>query len=328
MRMHGAVILARVQTVCGRHYRMRAMGGSVFKYSGLVFLGGVGYGIMATITKTGLAAGFDWTELVASQAFCGATLFLAVFAVSLVRGKRPFKPTKRELASMLLLGACSFSVSVLYNAALPGMSAAVATTFLFQYTWMGIVVQVIATRRPPNRFEVASAVTIVIGMLLVSGVVGEVPEGVEPWSVTLCLLAALVMAVYMYLSARVAVGREPVERGMFVCFGACVLAFAVCPTFFTGGALQEGVWHYGLFLGAAGLVIPVILFGIGTPHISTGLATIMASSELPTGVIVSMLVLGEDITLLQAAGVVIILCGVVISQVPNFLISRGLKVPR
>ena len=54
----------------------------------------------------------------------------------------------------------------------------------------------------------------------------------------------------------------------------------------------------------------------------------MASSELPTGVVVSMLVLGEDITLLQAAGVVIILCGVVISQVPNFLISRGLKAPR
>ena len=88
------------------------------------------------------------------------------------------------------------------------------------------------------------------------------------------------------------------------------------------------MWHYGLFLGAAGLVIPVILFGIGTPHISTGLATIMASSELPTGVIVSMLVLGEDITLLQAAGVVIILCGVAISQVPNFLISRGLKAQR
>ena len=63
--------------------------------------------------------------------------------------------------------------------------------------------------------------------------------------------------------------------------------------------------------------MPVALFGIATPHLTPGLAAIMASSELPCGIALSALVLGEPVEGLQVAGVVAILAGIVISQLPH-----------
>ena len=48
----------------------------------------------------------------------------------------------------------------------------------------------------------------------------------------------------------------------------------------------------------------------------------MASSELPCGILISVFVLGEPVSTLQAAGVVVILAGVVVSQLPNLLPAK------
>ena len=74
--------------------------------------------------------------------------------------------------------------------------------------------------------------------------------------------------------------------------------------------------------GACGLLSPVVLFGSGTPHRPTGLSTIMASSERPCGILISVCVLGEPVSTLQAGGVVVILAGVVGSQLPNLLPAK------
>ena len=63
----------------------------------------------------------------------------------------------------------------------------------------------------------------------------------------------------------------------------------------------------------------MVLFGIGTPHLSAGLSTIMASSELPCGIAISVLVLSEPVDALQTAGIAVIMLGVAVSQLPNLL---------
>ena len=144
----------------------------------------------------------------------------------------------------------------------------------------------------------------------------------DPLGVVCGLLSAVSTALFMFLSGRIGVDLPPIQRGLFVCLGACILGFAVCPGYFASGALQAGIWKYGLVLGAFGLLIPVVLFGIGTPHLPTGLSTIMASSELPCGILISVFVLGESVSTLQAVGVVVILAGVVVSQLPNLLPAK------
>lgn len=291
----------------------------------MVFLGGVCYGAMATTTKLALENGFTWEQTVASQPYFGMVLFVVAMAISLLVGRRPQKVSLRTVLKLCALGIVSFLISVLYNCALPYMPASLAITLLFQYTWMGVVLQVLITRKAPHVAEVVSAVVIVVGTVCASGVLSTELSGIPAWCITLCLLAALTMAVYMYLSGRTANELPPIQRGMTVCFGACLFAMCICPDFFASGVIERGIWKYGFILGAAGLVFPVILFGIGAARISTGLATIMASSELPAGILMTVLVLGESLDPLRIAGIIVIMVGVVIAQLPDLIGDRRSK---
>lgn len=298
---------------------MAAMQKNTLKYSALVFAGGASYGIMATTVKFALNDGFSWTQIAASQPLFGTLLFAAALLVLILRGKRPVRLSPKRIASLLALGLTTCTTCVLYNFALTKLPVAVAITLLFQFTWIGVVIQIIVTRRRPQPAELAAAAVILGGTLLASGLFSEALDQVDPLGVVCGLLSAVSTALFMFLSGRIGVDLPPIQRGLFVCLGACILGFIACPTYFASGALQAGIWKYGLVLGAFGLLIPVILFGIGTPHLPTGLSTIMASSELPCGILVSVLILGEPIDVLQTIGIVVILAGVVVSQLPNLL---------
>lgn len=292
---------------------------NTLKYSALVFAGGASYGIMATTVKFALNDGFSWTQIAASQPLFGTLLFATALLILILRGKRPVPLSPRRIASLLVLGLTTCTTCVLYNFALTKLPVAVAITLLFQFTWIGVVIQIIVTRRRPHPAELVAAAIILGGTLLASGLFSEALDTVDPLGIVCGLLSAVSTALFMFLSGRIGVDLPPIQRGLFVCLGACILGCIVCPTYFTSGALQAGIWKYGLILGAFGLLIPVILFGIGTPHLTTGLSTIMASSELPCGILISVLILGEPIDTLQAFGIAIILGGVVVSQLPNLL---------
>ena len=181
----------------------------------------------------------------------------------------------------------------------------------------------IATRRRPHGAEIGAAVIILGGTLLASGLFSSTVGYLDPLGIACALLSAVSCATFMFLSARIGVDLPPIERGLVVCLGACILGFAVCPDYFASGALQAGIWKYGLILGVFGLFVPVVLFGIGTPHLSAGLSTIMASSELPCGIAVSVLILSEPVDAFQVAGIVVIMLGVVVSQLPNLVPPRA-----
>lgn len=278
---------------------MAAMQKNTLKYSAVVFLGGASYGVMAATIKCALAEGFSWTQTAASQAFFGALLFAVALAALTVLGKRPVPLSPKRVLSLLGLGLATCTTCVLYNFALTMLPVSVAITLLFQFTWIGIVFQVVATRRKPRLAEIVAAAVILGGTLLASGLFSDTVGHLDPLGILCALLSAVSCATFMFLSARVGCDLPPIERGLVVCLGACILGFAVCPDYFSSGALQAGIWKYGLILGVFGLFVPVVLFGIGTPHLSAGLSTIMASSELPCGIAISVLVLSEPVDALS-----------------------------
>ncbi len=294
----------------------------VLKYSALVFLAGASYGAQATTVKVTYAAGFTWPQVVASQALFATLLFAIGLVVLRLRGTRLVPLAPKQVLALLALGVNTCIGTVLYNYALTLLPVSAAITLLFQFTWMGIVVQVIATRRRPHPAEAVAAAVILGGTLLASGLLFDEVGALDPLGVACGLLSAVSCASFMFFSGRVGRGLPPIERGFVVCLGACVLAFALCPDYVGSGVLQAGIAPYGLMLGLCALFVPVILFGIATPHLAPGLAAIMASSELPCGIALSMAVLGEPVAALQLVGVVAILVGVVVSQAPNLVPAR------
>ena len=142
---------------------------NTLKYSTLVFLGGASYGVMAATVKMTYAAGFSWTQAVASQALFGTLLFAIALAVSLGRGRKPAPLTPKRILSLMGLGLNTCATCVLYNLSLTMLPVSAALTMLFQFTWIGIVIQVAVTRRKPQAAELVAAVAILGGTLFASG---------------------------------------------------------------------------------------------------------------------------------------------------------------
>ena len=205
--------------------------------SALVFAGGASYGVMATTVKFALADGFQWTQVAASQPLFGTLLFAVALAVLALAGKRPVRLSPRGVLRLLGLGLTTCTTCVLYNFALTKLSVAVAITLLFQFTWIGVVIQIVVTRRRPNTAELAAAAIILGGTLLASGLFSEEAGAMDPLGVACGLLSAVSTALFMFLSGRIGVDLPPIQRGLFVCLGACILGFAVCPGYFASGAL-------------------------------------------------------------------------------------------
>lgn len=295
---------------------------SDLKYSALVFLGGACYGIQGPIVKMAYAAGFTWNQMVASQAIFGALLFSIALLIMRLRGKELQPLSPKRILALVALGVGTCANAALYNFSLSLLPASVAVTLLFQFTWMGIIVQLIVARRRPRTAEVVAAAIIVLGTLFAGGVFSEAVSGLNLLGVGCGLLAAVGYALIMLFFGRLSTSIPPVQRGFVVGLGSCVLALVICPDYFTSGALADGLWQFGLAVGVCALFVPVILLGIATPHLSTGLATIMASSELPCGIIASVVVLGESMDTLQLIGIATILTGVVIAQLPNLVAQK------
>ena len=68
--------------------------------------------------------------------------------------------------------------------------------------------------------------------------------------------------------------------------------------------------------------------GLGSPHLPAGVSTVMAASELPAGLLISMIALDEAISPVQWAGVAAILAGVVVSQAGNLASAKEARSAR
>ena len=301
---------------------MKSMQKNIVKYSALVFIGGASYGVMATALKMAYAAGFAWQQTVASQALFGALIFGVALLVTFLFGARPVKLGPRRIAALMGLGLTTCTTCILYNFALSRLPVAVALTLLFQFTWIGVVIQVVTTRRRPHAAELVAVVLILGGTVLASSLLSAETTALDPLGVAAGALSAVSTAAFMYLSSRIGTDLPPIQRGLFVCLGASVLGLLVCPTYFSSGVLAAGIWKYGFVLGLFALFIPVIAFGLGTPHLLPGISTILASAELPCGILLSVFILGEAIDAAQTLGVVVILAGVAVAQIPQFLEQR------
>ena len=282
----------------------------------LVFLGGCSFGPSSSVIKMAYEAGFAANDVVMSQYLFGwmmmAVLAGGLFAASAARKKAaaPKLPRAKNVIGIGAVGISIALVSTCYIFALQTVPAHIAVILLFQYTWMDIILEALYTRKLPHISIVTSALILVAGTLLAAGV-GAGAEHLDPIGILFGIGSAFFYAIYIFLLGKVDVEVHPITRSF--CILSFALLFLICiftPAYFTSGVLADGLWKYGILIGILGCAIPSFFFAIGTPKISTGAATILSSSELPAGIICSVIILSEAVTPLQWAGVVLLFFGI------------------
>ncbi len=280
-----------------------------------VLLGAASFGVLSTVVKLAYADGFSTGEVTGSQMLLGCVvLWLLSF--------RSWKLMRSMSAATRwkLLGSGVFTgmTGVFYYLSLQRVEASFAILLLFQFTWMGLVLDGVLHRRPPTRRKLLGAAVIAGGTLLATGVLGHMQATLAQASgigIVLGLLAALCYTLFMHVSGRVATEVPPVLRSAWMLTGAVAAVWLVFPPqFLWNGALAGGLWLWALILALFGTIIPPYLFAKGAPSLDTGLTAILGSVELPVVMICSTLLLGERMSALQWLGVALIMCGVLLSE--------------
>ena len=296
------------------HRSMRA-GSKVQRIAALeVFVGGACYGANATMYKLAYGDGFTWPQVVGCQMWFAAALFGIAVIASCFLGKPWAFLNRRVVLRLMGLGALSCMTAILYCFAMSRLPVAVALTLLFQFTWIGLVIQTITTRRPPRPIEAIAVIVILVGTVLASGAYEVDMASYDVVGLIAAFMSAVSCALFVTMSGRVKAPCSSAQRGLIVCLGSCLASLIVCPDFLTSGVVFSGLAPYGLVVGFFGMLLPVLLFGLGSPNLPAGISTVLAASELPSGMLVSVMILGESVEPLQWIGVAVILLGVAASQ--------------
>ncbi|MFC7442776.1 EamA family transporter [Laceyella putida] len=292
------------------------------KASIYVLLGAASYGVVSTLIKMAYQHGFATQEITGSQVLFGS-LFLWLIALPSCFKKKTI--SRKHLISLLLCGMVSGLTGIFYYLSLKTLSASLAIILMFQFTWIGLLLEWRQTRNKPKWNHWMATLIILCGSLLASATQLE-GDSLHLMGLVFGLLSALTYALFIHFSGRVATEIHSLIRSAsFVTGGLFTNLIIFSPAFLIEGKLLDGLWFWGLLIALFGSIIPTVLFMKGIPHIGTGLASILGSVELPVVIVAAAVFLHERTTTLQWTGVWLILIGIFLSENKTIFQRRPFK---
>lgn len=283
------------------------------KYAFYVFLGGCSFGVLSTFVKLGYDYGFSTNQVVGMQFIIGFLMFAGLI---LFRKKHTI-PTL-TFAKLCASGIPMALTGVFYYNSLEYLDASIAIILLFQYTWMGLIVDLIVDKKVPSKTQFVSVALLFIGSLGAVNIFDTSLTSIPIEGLGWGMLAAISFTLFIFVSGRVAAHVPALEKSMIMSIGALIVIILIYPpTYLLTGDYEPSLWILGLILGLFGVVLPPLLFSFSMPKVGNGLGTILSSSELPMAVLMSVIVLHENVTWIQFLGVTIIIIGIIWANLPQ-----------
>ncbi len=294
-----------------------------FLYGLLVFVAGSSYGFIVPVVKVALSFGVDVNDFLPLQY---AVALVVMFVVLAGKWRRVNHPKGIEYLKLSLLGVFAACTSLCYYRAVTLLPSAVALTMLFQFVWIGPLIEAIVYKKLPSRSTVIAIAIVLIGTVCAAGVLDQGIESLDTFGIGVGLLSAVFYSLFLFFSGRIGVEHSIVVRSTMLAIGGLITTTAVNPTAFSYAIVNPDVLPFALLMGALGVLIPTSLIAYASPKLAPSVVSIMASSELPVGVLAAWAIVGDVPTPLGMTGVVLILVGIVVNQLPSLqssLTARG-----
>jgi len=298
----------------------------------IVFLGACSYGILSTIVKLAYKVGFTVQEITGAQLLLGAiTFWLINGIISLTQRKEAPSAKKNKLSlktkgKLLLMGMPIGLTSITYYLSVKYVPASLAILFLFQFTWIGMVLESVFSGRRPSRLQLTSLFFLLFGTVLATGVLSEGWGKFNVMGVLFGLISALSYALFVFFNGRIGSEVSTISRNQWMLTGALLISLPIFPPeFLFNGAIGKGLLIYGLPLALFGAIIPPFFYAIGVPKTGVNMASVLSAAELPVAVTVSSIVLSEAVNFNQWIGVIIILAGIIIPNLIAILNRRRVR---
>lgn len=287
----------------------------------MILLAAVLFAVNGSISKVALTSGLEPERLTAIRV-TGA--FLVLFAVALLRDAPALKVTRRELPVLAVYGLIGVAlIQYFYFVAILRLPVGIA--LLLEFT--GPVFVALYSRvvlREPIRRRVWLALGLSLAGLALIVQVWRGGGGLDPIGLLAGMGAALALAFYYLAGQRLVRGRDPLSLTTWAFFFAAIFWAVFQPWWgFDAGSLaaDAALPHGNVPVGL--LVISIIVMGTTAPfllalaalqHVSATRAGIVATAEPVIASAVSWMWLGEALTLVQMAGGLLVVTGVILVQ--------------
>ena len=219
-----------------------------------------------------------------------------------------------------LAGAFFAADLILWHHAIAGVGAGLATVLgNIQVVLVPIAAWLFLAEKPGGR--IAAAVPVVlIGVVLISGVVGEGAYGDDP---ALGVLFGVLTAVaYTGFLLTLRAGSADPRRSAGALFHATLAAaLFVLPVGWLLGELElrtswEAFWWL-LTLALTSQVLGWLLIAAALPRVPAAISSVVLTFQPVSTVFLAMLLVDEEPSALQLAGVAVVVCGIVLATAPG-----------
>lgn len=279
------------------------------KYILMVLLGGIMYGTMSSLVKLAYRRGFNAAELSFWQAFLAALLLgLCTF---LSRKTEKGNIQSKDVLPLILTGCAIGLTNFLYYESVQYIPASLAIVILMQFMWLGLLLEWIVFKRKTSRLEMQTVFFILIGTIMAGGVLEMTEWTFSAKGTLLALSASLTYAAYIIANGRCGEGVWWQSKSMTIMVGSSICIFLInSQTILSGDYLCSEFAGCAIVLAVIGTTIPIALFAVGISKIGAGISSILMTVELPVAMLCARIILHERVSLLQSAGIIIMLASI------------------
>ena len=265
-----------------------------------------GFGALPVLGKAAYDAGLGPLSLLWGRFGLAAVAFwlLVIFVV------RPARPPRQLLVTGLLMGAVGYALEAgLFFVALERIDASLVELLLYAYPAIVTAVALGAGREAPGPRLLGALGLATLGVIAVFG--GSLASGVDAVGLALGLGAAVVYSGYILAGERVVPAIHPVLLAALVATGATA-------SFTVAGLVQGGLphprtadgWTAVAVIAAVATVVPMAALFVGIERVGAPTASIVSTFEPVVTVVLAGAVLGETLSLVEAAGAACVIAAV------------------
>ncbi|MEJ8802202.1 EamA family transporter [Pontibacter sp. H249] len=281
----------------------------------MVFLGACSFGILSTFVKLAYKEGFTLGDVTGTQVFFGLIFLWVIVLLRQLLGSKSSNTSFREKLKLVAMGTSTGLVSIFYYKCVQTVPASIAILLLMQFTWMSLALDAITMRKLPKLSQVGMVILVLLGTGLAGRLFSDQLPTFDLAGIGYGLLAAFCYTIFLAINGKVGNSLHPTTKSALMLTGATILVFSIFPpVFLVNGALANGLLKWGVLLSVFGTVLPPVLFSYGIPKIGLGLSAILSAAELPVAVLMSWVVLQEDVWPVQWLGVILILVAILIAN--------------
>ncbi len=292
--------------------------------AGLVLGAACLWATFGLFTRSLYDSGFTPLELASVRAFIG---FLGAAVIGIARGPKRLAIPPRALLFFAIYGILGFALfEYVFFVVLSRTTVAVAVALLYTAPAFVLIFSRVVWREEVPRWKLLSLVMVLAGVALVTGaadlwVAGDDGDRVRvaPVVIALGLLSGVFYAAYTLMSKRASQEFDAVQS-VFWCFLFAALAFMIIAPPFAVALRDPAHLPMLIALGIVPTLLPYGLFLLGMKYLRASTASMLTSVEPMVAAILAALLLGEQLTILRALGIVLIVGA---AAVVSFSADRG-----